>query len=246
MKAPKPRVNGPVKVLVLADAPVLQMIVLTLNHGVFATLPASSTRDALQIIDSWRPHLLIVDIGMDAGEAMKLVGRADPRGATIPTIGLTRRGDIRTKLAAFERGADDIVTIPFAPEELVARVISLMRRSYGDAVELVRSIAIRGLQIDVMNQEVRAGTSRLRLTAIEQALLYLLASNAGRTLSREEILDTVWGRDYAAESNVVDRHMRNLRSKLGDSWRNPRYISTVPGRGYRFVGETAAPAEAAK
>jgi len=82
---------------------------------------------------------------------------------------------------------------------------------------------------------VRAGAVKLNLTAIEQALLYLLASNPGKTLDRETILDALWGADYVAESNLVDRHIRNLRVKLKDSWRRPRYIETLPGKGYRFL-----------
>jgi DNA-binding winged helix-turn-helix (wHTH) protein len=86
-----------------------------------------------------------------------------------------------------------------------------------------------------MNRMVRAGTSELHLTSLEMSLLYLLAANAGRLLTRDEILDHLWGADYAAESNVVDRHIRNLRAKLQNDWHRPRFIATVPGRGYRFV-----------
>ena len=104
------------------------------------------------------------------------------------------------------------------------------------------------LEIDILHRRVRAGTSELHLTSLEQSLLYLLAANAGRLLTRDEILDHLWGVDYAAESNVVDRHVRNLRAKLQNDWRRPRYIATVPGRGYRFLptapADDAAPATA--
>ena len=82
---------------------------------------------------------------------------------------------------------------------------------------------------------MRAGGAELHLTAVEQSLLYLLAANAGRILTRDEILDHLWGADYVVESNVVDRHVRNLRVKLQNSHRQPRYIATVPGHGYRFL-----------
>ena len=91
------------------------------------------------------------------------------------------------------------------------------------------------LEIDILNRHVRAGETELHLTPLEQSLLYLLAANAGRLLTRDEILDYLWGADYVAESNVVDRHIRNLRTKLRDHSRRPKYIATVPGRGYRFV-----------
>lgn len=89
---------------------------------------------------------------------------------------------------------------------------------------------------------VRAGGSTLHLTGIDQALLYVLAANAGRVVSRDDILNAVWGPDFVAESNIVDRHIRVLRAKLQNGWRHPRYIATVPGQGYRFI-PTVEPAE---
>src|SRR5947209_2200385 len=132
------------------------------------------------------------------------------------------------KLAAFEHGVDDIITVPFTPEELVARVIALMRRTYGESVAFVPSIKIGDLEVDVLTQHVRQGGKPLKLTAIEQAMLYLLASNQGETLGRDEILDVIWSRDFVAESNIVDRHIKNLRTKLRDDPRRPRLIATVP------------------
>ena len=150
-------------------------------------------------------------------------------------IALTRRGDLKTKLAAFERGVDDILTVPFSPEELVARVLALMRRTYRDALAFTPVIHVGELEIDILSRSVRVGGHELHLTSQEQSLLYLLAANAGRLLTRDEILDHLWGVDFVAESNVVDRHVRNLRAKLQNDWHRPRYIATVPGRGYRFV-----------
>jgi len=91
------------------------------------------------------------------------------------------------------------------------------------------------LEIDILNRQVRAGTSEVHLTGLEQHLLYLLVANAGRVVTRDEILDALWGVDFQAESNVVDRHIRSLRIKLQNDWRRPRFIATVPGKGYRFV-----------
>ena len=135
---------------------------------------------------------------------------------------------------------DDILSVPFSPEELVARVLAVLRRTYREAPPLRPVLRLGELEIDILNRRVRAGTSELHLTSLEQSLLYLLAANAGRLLTRDEILDHLWGVDYAAESNVVDRHVRNLRAKLQNDWRRPRYIATVPGRGYRFVPTDAA------
>ena len=91
------------------------------------------------------------------------------------------------------------------------------------------------MEIDILNREVRAGTSVVHLSSIEQALLYLLASRGGRVITRDEILDGVWGADFVAESNVVDRHIRGLRVKLQNDYKRPRFIETVPGKGYRFI-----------
>ena len=101
-------------------------------------------------------------------------------------------------------------------------------------------IKIGEVEIDILKRTVRAGTLEPHLTSLEQSLLYLLVANAGRVVTREEILDTLWGTDYVAESNVVDRQIRNLRTRLQDDWREPRFIATVPGRGYRFLLTTDA------
>ena len=103
------------------------------------------------------------------------------------------------------------------------------------AAEFTPVIRLGELEIDILRRSVTSGGHELHLTSLEQSLLYLLAANAGRLLTRDDILDHLWGVDYAAESNVVDRHVRNLRAKLQNNWRRPRYIATVPGKGYRFV-----------
>ena len=96
------------------------------------------------------------------------------------------------------------------------------------------------LEIDILNRRVRACETELHLTSLALSLLYLLAANAGRLLTRDEILDHLWGTDYMPESNLVDRHVHNLRTKLQNHSRQPRYIATVPGRGYRFIPRAAA------
>ena len=98
------------------------------------------------------------------------------------------------------------------------------------------------LPVDVLNRKVVAGGHDLHLTSLEQALLYLLAANAGSVLTREQILDALWGTDFVIESNVVDRHVRALRAKLQNDWHTPRYIETVPGSGYRCVATGEAKA----
>ena len=155
--------------------------------------------------------------------------------ATTPALGLTSRGDLGSKLRAFDLGVDDILTMPFSPEELRARATVIARRATGRDRPMVPTIRMGEVAIDILNREVRTGGSVIHLSSIEQSLLYVLASRAGQVVSRDEILDAVWGTAFVAESNVVDRHVRSLRIKLKDDYRHPKFVATVPGEGYRFV-----------
>jgi two-component system KDP operon response regulator KdpE len=229
------RLRGPAHVLIVADPMTARLIRLALGHGAYTCRIAMTAADGERVKQEWNPHLVVLDIDLDDGRALDLIGNRRRDGRRMPVIAVTRRGDMRTKLSAFDRGADDFVTMPFSPEELVARVLAVMRRAYGDRIPFFPTIRVGDVEIDILHQRVRVGESRLSLTSIEQTLLYLLASNAGDVVTREMILDAVWGSDYMAESNVVDRHVRNLRIKLNDSYRSPRYIGTVPRKGYRFL-----------
>jgi DNA-binding response OmpR family regulator len=226
------------RALVLHDRPlVVDLIELTLNHGLFVVRAATSLGEAETILAEWQPHMTIMD--MDHEDSTALLGRLGAsdrvsRGVT-PVLGLTRRGDLKTKLRAFDLGVDDILTVPFSPEELLARAIVVSRRATGTDRPIVPVIKLGEMEIDIVNRVVRAGESVVHLRGIEQSLLYLLASRGGRVVTREEILDAIWGTDFVAESNVVDRHVRSLRIKLQNDYRHPRFIATVPGKGYRFV-----------
>ena len=125
--------------------------------------------------------------------------------------------------------------MPFSPEELLARAIVLTRRAFGIDRPIVPTIRLGEMEINILKREVRTGDSVIHLSSIEQSLLYLLASRSGRVVTRDEIMDGVWGTDFVAESNVVDRHIRSLRIKLQNDYRRPRFIATVPGKGYRFI-----------
>ncbi len=222
------------RALVLHDRSlVVDLITLTLNHGGFVVRAASTLAEAEAILAEWRPHLAVID--MDHDDSMTLLGRLAASNTLTPVLGLTRRGDLKTKLRAFDLGVDDILAAPFSPEELVARSIVVTRRALGTDHPIVSTIKLGEIEIDIVNREVRAGDSVIHLSGIEQSLLYLLASRGGRVVTKEEILDAVWGTDFVAESNIVDRHIRSLRIKLQNDYRNPRFIATVPGQGYRFV-----------
>lgn len=226
--------------MTVTDQPVLaEVIRLALNHGQFHTRTVKGEAEAMTVLGEWHPQLAIVDMDLNKGQILdRLLAAPMPTGR-IPTIALTRRNDLRTKLEAFERGADDILTVPLSPEELIARTLAIMRRTYREAIAFTPTIKLGELEVDIVNRRVRSEAGELSLTSLEQSLLYLLAANAGRLVTREQILDNLWGVDYASESNVIDRHVRNLRRKLHDDWRRPRFIATVPGQGYRFLPTTA-------
>jgi two-component system KDP operon response regulator KdpE len=193
---------------VVGDQALANTVDLTLRHGSYVRRSAGTVMAARESVTEWKPHLLVLDIDLEAGAAMQLIDDARA-GGTTAIIALTRRSDLRGKLDAFERGADDYIGVPF----------------------------------DVLNRKVLAGDHELHLTSLEQALLYLLAANAGSILTREQIVNALWGTEFVLESNVVDRHVRALRAKLQDDWQKPRYIETVSGTGYRFLAEQAAGAD---
>src|SRR5664280_45209 len=149
--------------------------------------------------------------------------------------GRRRAGSYAAKLAAFDLGVDDILTTPFSPEELLARTMVIARRALGVDLPLIPVIRLGEIDVDIVNSEVRVGPSVVHLSPLDQSLLYLLASRAGRVVTHEEILDAVWGTDFIAESNIVDRHIRSLRVKLQDDYRHPRFIETIQNNGYRFI-----------
>jgi DNA-binding response OmpR family regulator len=226
------------RALVLLDRPlIVDLITLTLNHGLFVVRGARDLEAASILLADWRPHMAVVDMDNDDSSALlERLGASNrlTRRAT-PALGLTRRGDMRTKLRAFDLGVDDILTVPFSPEELLARSIVITRRATGDDRPIVPVIKLGEIEIDILSRQVRAGHSIVHLSGIEQSLLYLLASRAGRVVTRDEILDAIWGTDFVSESNIVDRHIRSLRIKLQNDYRHPRFIATVPGEGYRFI-----------
>jgi DNA-binding response OmpR family regulator len=231
-------------VLVVTDQPVLaDLIAATLDHGRFVVRPAATVAAAAaHLARHADPHLVFLDLdveGRGGEQVMARLGLPADRSARVPVIALTRRGDLKTALAAFDRGVDDLLTVPFAPAELLARTLAVVRRTYGVAVPLLPALTRGALELDLLHKTARAGGRDLHLTPLEQSLLYLLAANVGRVLTRDEILDHLWGTDYLADSNVIDRHVRNLRAKLGDDWRHPRYLATVPGQGYRFLPPAA-------
>jgi DNA-binding response OmpR family regulator len=211
------------------------LVSLTLQHGPYETKRVTNAEECRGILQDWGPHLAFIDLDLYE-PFIDIVGRGMTHGH-IPILAFTRRRDTALKLSAYERGADDIVEVPFTLDEIVARPFALLRRAHGIPVTIVPRIRLDGLEVDLIEQRVSVGGRALHLTPIQQTLLYLLAANAGRALSREDLLSSLWGTEFEIESNVVDRHIRELRVKLNDDWRTPRYIETVPGAGYRFKSQ---------
>lgn len=221
--------------LVIAQSALVRAIERGLDHHRLVTRATASLPEARAWLAEWKPALAIADLDFCSdGFLDRLCREPDDRPAV---IALTRRIDLRAKLEAFERGVDDLLTIPFAPEELTARCLAVVRRTRRRAVPSAPGVAVGDLRIDMLQRSVRVGTSDVHLTPLEQGLLYLLAANAGRVVTRDEILDALWGADFIAESNVVDRHVRNLRAKLREGSKRSPSIVTVPGRGFRLVTE---------
>lgn len=221
------------RVLIMSnDTPIARVVDLSLSHAHFVRRLEDALSAARTAIEEWQPDLLVVYVS--DSEWRGLVGRT-VEGRRLPVIVLTRRSDIGTKLMAFERGADDFLVVPFNPEELVARCTAVIRRAYGESVPLIPALKIGDLEVNLVTRRVRHGADELHLTALEQALLYVLAANAGAVLTRDQIVDAVWGAEHVPSSNVVDRHVRALRLKLGNHTHKDRYIETVHGVGYRFL-----------
>jgi two-component system, OmpR family, KDP operon response regulator KdpE len=231
----------PTRVLLVLDRLVLrELVTLTLNHGLCSFRTATTVDEVATLASTWQPHLLILDMALDGLAVMRQVRARALAGASVQVLGLVGRGDLRSKLAAFDAGADDILMVPFAPEELLARVLALSRRSTRVSRAWTPVITVGDLQIDILNRTVRARGAALRLTPMELGLMYLLAANPGRVLTREEILDTLWGPENGVRARAVDHQIRNLRARLQAAGPQPRYISTVTGRGYRFLPAGAA------
>ena len=236
--------SAPPRCLIVVSEPLLARLVhLTLNHGLYERRIVTTIAQAKGTLETWQPHLVLIDLDLDdPGEPIDLIGLRRRIGGRFPIIALTRHDDMRTKLAAFERGVDDLLTVPFAPEELVARALSAVRRTQGMTVPFISTLTIGELQIDLLDQKVIANGRQIALTRTQRALLYVLAAGSGMVMSRDQLLEYIFGQDAVLiESNVIDRHVRDLRAKLDDDPYHPRYIETVAGAGYRFIGPRAAP-----
>lgn len=224
------------KILLVDDEPdALEVLGFKLKEAGFTPLFAKDGARAIAAARDERPALIVLDLMLpeiDGLEVCKVL-RRDPTTAAIPIIMLTARAAEMDRVIGLELGADDYVTKPFSPRELVLRIKKLLVRVKASD-EPVDRLRLGSLEIDVPRHEVRVDGEPVTLTATEFKLLEILARRRGRVQTRERLLQDVWGYDNPIDSRTVDTHVRRLREKVGVA---ANYLETIRGVGYRFVAE---------
>jgi two-component system KDP operon response regulator KdpE len=221
------------EVLVCDDEPqIVRALKVVLREAGFAVDAATTAREALDAAAVRRHDAAVIDLMLPDGDGIEVCRRLRS-WSRMPILVLSAIGDEDQKVAALEAGADDYVTKPFGPRELVARLHAVMRRA-GAAVD-EPAITVDGLEIDLAARIVRRDGTEVHLTPIEYDVLRVLARNRGRLLTHRTLLSEVWGPQYADDTRVLRTHVANLRRKIEPEGA-PRYIRTDPGVGYRFSG----------
>lgn len=215
------------------EAPIREMIAVALEMAGYDCLEADNAQDAHAIIVDRKPDLILLDWmlpGMSGVEFAKRL-RSEERTRSIPLIMLTARGEEQDKVAGLEAGADDYVTKPFSPRELVARIKAVLRRRAPETTE--DAVEIGGLRLDPATHRLAANGNPVNLGPTEFRLLHFLMTHPERVHSRAQLLDQVWGDHVFVEERTVDVHIRRLRSALEPS-NHDGLVQTVRGSGYRF------------
>ena len=225
------------KVMVLEDeSSIRSFIVINLRRAGYEVVEAETGEEALDKLHA-NPDTLValLDVmlpGIDGFEVCRRIRATNPR---IGIIMLTARSQEMDKVTGLMNGADDYVTKPFSPVELTARVDALIRRSSGASHEPpAGTISQPPFLLNTRNRTLEKNGQRIKLTQVEYSIMRMFMENPGKALSREEILDLVWGRDYFGELKIVDVNVRRLRLKIEDNATNPTYITTVWGFGYKW------------
>ncbi len=226
-------------ILVVDDEPEIVTIVRDyLEQSRFRVLTTHNGEDALRLARTEAPALIVLDVmlpGMDGLDVLRGL-RAEPLTARLPVLLLTARVDEPDRLIGLELGADDYITKPFSPREVVARVRAVLRRTE-QASEPTSAITIHDLTIDLNRRSVRRAATAIDLTVTEFDLLAVLAREPGRPFTRTQLLERVYDVAYAGIDRTVDAHIKNLRRKLEPDPHQPRYILTVYGVGYKFADD---------
>ena len=224
------------KILVVDDEPdALEILGFKLKEAGYVPLFAKDGARAITAARDERPALIVLDLMLpevDGLEVCKIL-RRDPATATIPILMLTARAAEMDRVIGLELGADDYVTKPFSPRELVLRIKKLLARVKA-AEDPISVLQFGALSIDVPRHAVTVGGTPIELTATEFKLLEILARRRGRVQTRERLLQDVWGYDNPIDSRTVDTHMRRLREKVGVA---ADYLETIRGVGYRFKAD---------
>jgi two-component system phosphate regulon response regulator PhoB len=221
------------KILIVEDeAPIREMIAFHLVRAGYETIEASDCRSARQLLVDERPDLALIDWMLPDMSGLELTRtlKRDKGNEDLGIIMLTARADEYDKVAGLEGGADDYVTKPFAPRELIARIQAVLRRARSTNDEVITAGI---LEIDVAGHRVTADCAEIRLGPTEYRLLHFLMTHPDRVYSRSQLLDRVWGANVYVEERTVDVHVRRLRKALADHAADA-YIQTVRGAGYRF------------
>jgi two-component system alkaline phosphatase synthesis response regulator PhoP len=223
-------------ILVVDDEPgIVQIARDYLDRAGFRVITAGDGNTAVRLARSERPHLIVLDLmlpGMDGLDVTRTL-RQDPLTRTVPIIMLTALVEETDRLIGLELGADDYITKPFSPRELVARVRAVLRRSEG-AVAAGGIIQSDALRIDLERRSVRRAETPIELTATEFDLLAVLARAPGRPFTRSQLLERVYDVSFAGYERTIDAHIKNLRRKIEPDPQNPQYILTIYGVGYKF------------
>ncbi len=224
------------KILVVDDEPkIIQLTQDYLENAGFSVLSAGDGERALAVIQIEKPDLVVLDLGLPGMDGLD-VCRSIRKTSNLPIIMLTARDEETDKLVGLELGADDYITKPFSPKELVARVRSVLRRSalVQEGREVIR---VGDVTLDLPRMRVTVGGEEIELTATEFQLLQALASQPGRIFTRSQLLNAVHGVAIESYERAIDAHIKNIRRKLEPVPHEPRYIQTVYGVGYRFSDE---------
>ncbi|MCL4859795.1 MAG: response regulator transcription factor [Caldilineaceae bacterium] len=222
------------------DREIVRVVRAYLEQAGYQVLVAYNGETALHAARHDHPHLLVLDLMLpdQDGWAITRTMRADPQLAALPIIMLTARVDDVDKIVGLELGADDYITKPFNPREVVARVRSLLRRSQlSRGAQTPRILHVGALTLDLARHEALLGDRPLDLTQTEFRLLQMLMENPGYAFTRVDLIEQALGYNYDGMERTLDSHIKNLRKKIETDPKQPVYIQTVYGVGYRFDGE---------
>ena len=225
------------KVLVLEDeASIRGFIVINLRRAGYDVIEAESGEEALERLhENPDARVALLDIMLPGIDGFEVCRRIRATNSRIGIIMLTARTQEMDKVTGLMTGADDYVTKPFSPAELTARVDALVRRSGGEEPpQVTGELSQPPFLLNTRNRTLEKNGQRIKLTQVEYSIMRVFMENPGKALSREEILDMVWGRDYFGELKIVDVNIRRLRLKIEDNVQNPAYITTVWGYGYKW------------